>query len=191
MKGTAMRTSGITGTVGNNLIEGSHHDDFIQGLGGDDALYGYSGDDRIEGGNGNDKLNGGPGNDEIIDSYGQDTFIGGSGDDFMTGRNSLTEKNSLFNTSHGIDEFYGGQVNDTVIYTTNTRDFYIKTRSNGDIYVYNQSKSFGLFIDIDPEKDFLMARIDGDVENVNINGKQIKREGGFTPESILEDAGNQ
>lgn len=81
----------ITGTVGNDVIEG---------LGGDDALYGDIGNNFLDGGAGTDSLEG---------SSGNELFIGGSGNDTIT-----------TNTGADIIAFNRGDGVDTVNASTST-----------------------------------------------------------------------
>jgi Ca2+-binding RTX toxin-like protein len=81
----------ITGTPGNDTLNGTNGADVICGLGGNDTL---------NGGNGNDTLYGGTGNDTIDGGNSDDTLYGGDGDDIMGGGN-------------GADYLYGQAGNDT------------------------------------------------------------------------------
>ncbi|MES2977694.1 MAG: calcium-binding protein [Pseudomonadota bacterium] len=59
----------VTGTSGNDRLEGSDADDEIYGLEGRDRLEGLAGNDLLDGGPGDDVLTGGPGNDRYrVDS---------------------------------------------------------------------------------------------------------------------------
>jgi Ca2+-binding RTX toxin-like protein len=53
----------ITGTGGNDTLNGTSGNDQIFGLGGDDILNGNGGNDQLDGGTGADTMNGGTGND--------------------------------------------------------------------------------------------------------------------------------
>lgn len=57
----------------------------LTGTAGDDVLDGGSADDTISGGDGNDTLNGNAGNDTLNGENGNDTLDGGTGEDTMTG----------------------------------------------------------------------------------------------------------
>jgi Ca2+-binding RTX toxin-like protein len=67
----------ITGTTGNDELNGSNDADAITGLAGDDGIYGNGGDDTIRGGQGNDLLEGGAGADTFYyaDGDGEDTVV--------------------------------------------------------------------------------------------------------------------
>lgn len=81
----------ITGTAGNDTLNGGNGADVICGLGGNDT---------INGGNNNDTVYAGPGNDTVNGGNSDDTIYGGSGDDIMGGGN-------------GADYLYGDAGNDT------------------------------------------------------------------------------
>lgn len=68
----------ITGTAGNDTLNGTNAADVICGLGGNDT---------INGGNGTDTLYAGTGNDVVDGGNADDTLYGGSGDDIMGGGN--------------------------------------------------------------------------------------------------------
>ena len=64
-------------------ISGTPGDDDIEGTSGDDVICGGPGDDRIHGGGGNDLIFGGPGDDVISAEVGRDTIVGGDGADHV------------------------------------------------------------------------------------------------------------
>ncbi len=95
----------LTGTPGNDTLDGGGLNDILRGLGGDDVLRGYGGADYIFGGDGADTLNGGGGNDHI---YGgdsgadlRDVIYAGAGDDYV-------------DAGYGNDLIYGDLGNDTI-----------------------------------------------------------------------------
>ena len=65
----------ITGTTGNDVINGTQADDTINGGGGNDTIVDRWGDDIIDGGDGDDV---------IIDEAGNNTIRGGAGNDRIT-----------------------------------------------------------------------------------------------------------
>ena len=69
----------LTGTSGNDFIDGTAASDTIDGLGGNDELHGEGSADTLIGGTGNDSIGGGAGNDWLEGGLGNDT-LGGSGD---------------------------------------------------------------------------------------------------------------
>ncbi len=75
----------ITGTDGNDRIDGGEGDEIILGGLGADTLYGGGGDDLIEGDQGDDRLFGGEGNDTLKGGAGRDRLDGGAGDDILEG----------------------------------------------------------------------------------------------------------
>jgi serralysin len=111
----------LTGTPGNNVIQGTTTADTISGLAGNDRLYGSSGDDSLGGDDGNDTLYGGPGNDVLLSSSylsvdeGDDVAYGGPGNDFFNGVE--------FSEEGGDDWMDGGPGNDVFDYTI-TRTFF-------------------------------------------------------------------
>jgi Ca2+-binding RTX toxin-like protein len=77
----------LTGTAGNDQLQGFAGDDTLNGNDGNDLLYGDAGNDVISGGNGNDVLFGGAGNDTLTGNDGNDKLYGGAGNDSLTGGN--------------------------------------------------------------------------------------------------------
>jgi Ca2+-binding RTX toxin-like protein len=64
----------ISGTLGNDTLNGGPDIDVLYGLGGD-------GDDRLHGDEGNDSISGGAGSDDLTGGAGDDTLSGGVGSD--------------------------------------------------------------------------------------------------------------
>ena len=94
---TAATGLDLTGTPGDDVLNGGDGNDTLYGGAGDDRLYGGNGNDLLDGdslgptGNGewptpagNDILDGGAGNDRLISSWGADILLGGAGDDFLS-----------------------------------------------------------------------------------------------------------
>ena len=75
----------LTGTPGDDDLEGGAGDDRISGLAGDDVLVGDDGDDTLDGGKGDDILIGGDGDDSISGGEGDDVLVGGPGHDVLDG----------------------------------------------------------------------------------------------------------
>jgi len=73
----------LTGTPGNDILEGSDLADTIAGDDGNDILYGHGGADNLDGEDGNDILYGGAGSDRLQGGYGDDRLEGGDGDDHL------------------------------------------------------------------------------------------------------------
>lgn len=66
-------------------VTGTPGDDHMQGGAGDDRLDGRDGNDDVRGADGNDQLVGGAGNDILFGEAGVDTLSGGSGENFLAG----------------------------------------------------------------------------------------------------------
>lgn len=93
----------ITGTEGDDSLQGGDGNDTIAGLGGNDNLDGGAGNDVVDGGTGSDFIRGGAGNDTLsggLDSD-WDDFRGDAGDD-------------LINIGTGGSYVEGGAGNDTI-----------------------------------------------------------------------------
>jgi len=74
-------TCTITGTPGNDRLNGTPSRDVICGGGGNDVIRGKGGDDSIFGDSGADVLRGGAGDDTIFGEPGRDRIFGGAGND--------------------------------------------------------------------------------------------------------------
>lgn len=68
----------ITGTTGNDILNGSSINNVINALAGNDTVDGGAGNDLIDGGSGNDVLKGGAGIDTLIGGLGRDVLTGGT-----------------------------------------------------------------------------------------------------------------
>lgn len=110
----------LTGTSGNDTLNGGFDDDKLYGLEGNDHLFGGNGADEIYGGPGNDELYGGEGNNILDGGTGNDKFFGGNGDETIT-------------AGGGTDTIYGGGGNDTLI-LAGTFSQYDIVRSENLIY---------------------------------------------------------
>ncbi len=75
----------VTGTGGDDNLNGTDSNDEIFGLGGYDIIYAGSGDDYVEGGGGPDDLFGEDGDDVLLGGGGVDYLLGGAGDDMLDG----------------------------------------------------------------------------------------------------------
>ncbi|MGB7159465.1 MAG: calcium-binding protein [Tepidisphaeraceae bacterium] len=108
----------IDGGSGNDKIlvidERVSIDLFITGSGGNDTIQGGNGDDELSGANGKDKLFGGSGRDYLLGGASADYLTGGHGDDTMSGAGGNDRLEDHFNK----DYFLGGAGNDVFI----TRD---------------------------------------------------------------------
>lgn len=77
----------LTGTTGDDIIDGTAVADIISGGKGDDIISGGGGNDVINGGAGADILLGDAGSDIISGGAGDDIIDGGAGSDALTGGN--------------------------------------------------------------------------------------------------------
>ncbi|MBD2254548.1 DUF4347 domain-containing protein [Nostoc parmelioides] len=66
----------LTGTTGNDYINGNSVNELIYGLAGSDRLYGYAGNDALVGGDGRDYLTGGTGRDIFDGGLEADYYYG-------------------------------------------------------------------------------------------------------------------
>ena len=64
----------ISGTAGNNTLNGGSAADSISGLAGNDILNGLAGNDTLNGGDGNDTMDGGLGIDRMVGGLGNDKY---------------------------------------------------------------------------------------------------------------------
>ena len=71
----------ITGTTGNDVLQGSVNSDELYGFDGDDQLNADAGHDYLEGGSGDDQLLGEAGYDYLYGGPGADVLNGGAGTD--------------------------------------------------------------------------------------------------------------
>ena len=81
-----------TGSILNDLVNGSSSANALNGGDGNDAIYGNNGNDTLNGENGNDYLDGGSGKDAMTGGAGNDTFIvEDTGDTVTEGSGSGTD----------------------------------------------------------------------------------------------------
>lgn len=107
------RLAGVTYTEltsGNDDMTGTSGDDFIDGIGGLDTLSGGDGNDRLKGGASRDWLYGDEGNDILIGQADGDYIYGGMGDDTLMGG---TGDDYLYDT-YGANRFFGGPGDDFI-----------------------------------------------------------------------------
>jgi len=71
----------ITGSAGNDTLNGNNLDNYIFGDSGNDIINGLFGNDTLLAGLGNDSLIGGEGDDVLNGEVGNDTMVGGIGND--------------------------------------------------------------------------------------------------------------
>ncbi|GLW90012.1 hypothetical protein Aglo03_08280 [Actinokineospora globicatena] len=99
----------ITGTPGNDTLNGTNGADVICGLGGDDIINGGNNNDTIYGGADDDDIDGGNGDDTIHAGTGDDTIDGGNSDDILHGGDG----DDVMGGGNGADYLYGEAGNDT------------------------------------------------------------------------------
>ncbi len=109
----------ITGTSGDDRIEGTRGDDVILARGGDDRIDGDRGDDVICAGRGDDRVDGGDGDDEIDAGRGDDRVEGGDDDDEIDGgrgddRLEGDDGEDTLDGGRGDDHLDGGDDDDTL-----------------------------------------------------------------------------
>ena len=91
----------LTGSDGDEELDGGPGPDLIQGQAGADRLIGGTGDapDELRGGIGPDTLLGGGGDDDLLGQLGDDRLEGGGGEDLLEG-------------GEGVDSLFGGKGGD-------------------------------------------------------------------------------
>jgi len=99
------------GTKGLTLT-GTNGNDSLQGMLLDDTLFGLDGNDSLVGGGGNDTLEGGAGNDTLDGGAGSNILRGGEGDDNLSSNSAGT---NLLDGGAGKDRLSGGAGNDTLL----------------------------------------------------------------------------
>jgi Ca2+-binding RTX toxin-like protein len=71
----------LTGTAGDDRLNGGLGSQILEGAAGNDTLGGGAGDDALKGGSGNDSLSGDEGADTLSGGLGSDILDGGAGED--------------------------------------------------------------------------------------------------------------
>lgn len=84
------------------VITGTDGDDELEGTSAYDAIFAAAGDDRLDGRKGGDDLFGQTGNDTFVDETGDDLLRGGPGDDLFAG-------------NPGDDAVFGGNGDDILL----------------------------------------------------------------------------
>ena len=127
---TPTRDGIVTGTSGNDFMDGSYvdkdgdrpdnydailpgaapQDDLIKAGDGNDTVIAGEGNDKVYAGNGNDYVDGGVGNDTVYGECGNDTVWGREGQDLIYGG----EGADLLKGGAGNDTVYGGAGNDVI-----------------------------------------------------------------------------
>jgi Ca2+-binding RTX toxin-like protein len=136
---TGSGTDTLTGSDGDNYLDGGESQDLIQGGDGDDILVDGAGDDFLFGGNGSDSMytnqgddvaSGDGGSDTILTSSvsdGADSYDGGSGTDAVVYSSRSGDLTLIISGTHNgeagendiigsnIETIYGGSGNDTIV----------------------------------------------------------------------------
>ncbi|MER5326980.1 IPT/TIG domain-containing protein [Streptosporangium roseum] len=109
----------ITGTAGNDTLNGTNGADVICGFGGNDTINGGNSGDLIYAGTGNDTVDGGNADDTLYGGDGDDIMGGGNGADYLYGEagNDTNYGETLLGSllylfDNGNDHIYGGPGND-------------------------------------------------------------------------------
>lgn len=100
----------INGTVGGDVIDALGGDDLVNGMNGADTILGGDGADQIHGQGGDDLIYGGTGDDDLKGQGGDDTLYGGDGADKIDGGND----DDFLSGGFGDDTLTGGQGSDTL-----------------------------------------------------------------------------
>ena len=137
---TEIINKNITGTNGDDILNGGVGNDILYGQSGNDTLNGNDGNDILWGEDGNDILNGGNGNDTLWGDSGYDILNGGAGNDILNGGDRGKDR-YLFQRGHGQDTindtgyyYYSNEVDDIVFEGANFADA-VFTRSGKDLIV--------------------------------------------------------
>ena len=137
---TEIINKNITGTNGDDILNGGVGNDTLDGNSGNDTLNGNDGNDILWGGYGNDILNGGNGNDILWGDSGYDILNGGAGNDILNGGDRAKDR-YLFQRGHGQDTIndigyynYSNEVDDIVFEGANFADA-VFIRSGKDLIV--------------------------------------------------------
>ncbi|MBA2589718.1 MAG: VCBS repeat-containing protein [Alphaproteobacteria bacterium] len=131
----------VTGSNGNNILNGGMGNDFLSGLGGNDTLNGNGGNDILFGGLGNDTLDGGTGTDVAYFS-GRETqyMITGAlpgpvtvaGGPDATDKLTNIERVKFLSPSHVSDTNNNG-FGDLIFQNNTTGDIFISVQPGGPI----------------------------------------------------------
>lgn len=119
----------VSGTAGDDLIDGSYlgdpEGDLVDAADNaagtnDDLIVAGAGNDTVDGGAGSDTIYGDLGNDSILGGAGSDALFGGEGDDSLFGQGGGDiifggDGNDSINTGQGADVAYGEAGNDYMV----------------------------------------------------------------------------
>jgi Ca2+-binding RTX toxin-like protein len=147
----------ITGTAGNDTLNGGNGNDIICGLGGNDTINGKNGNDTIFAGSGNDIISGG---------NGDDTLFAGPGDDRSYGENII-----LGLLDNGNDMIFGGPGNDDL------------DGQNGSDTLVDEEGTDTLTGGLGPDTIDLQDGVGGDTANGGLGNDTCLTDGGDTQNS--------
>ena len=164
----------ITGTSGNDTLTGTSGQDDIEGLGGNDTLTGNGGDDILDGGAGNDTLYGNDGDDVFYIGAGENQLYGGNGADiFVIDANSFDASANPYSNVDYIHDFDVGEGD--VILIENVLQGYDPGTSDITNFVLLAPNTGGdtrVYVDRDGTGGAYSWGITGWLENVNVSDEQ-------------------
>ncbi|MGO4707038.1 cadherin domain-containing protein [Microvirga sp. 2MCAF38] len=133
----------LTGTGGDDRLEGEAGNDVLRGLGGNDVLLGEAGNDRLSGGAGRDVLTGGSGQDVFV----FDTKLSKSSRVNKTNQDTITDFNVQDDTIHLAKSVFTKLSKKGVL---KAGEFYIGTKAHDqdDRIIYDKKKG-ALYYDAD------------------------------------------
>ena len=179
----------IQARAGNDTVRGGKGNDEIYGGAGDDQIDGQKGRDLIKGGAGSDRISGGDGDDRLIGVDNKaatpgkneiDRLEGGSGKDIFV----LGNKDKVF-YNDGVDNTIGAQ-DYALIQDFDAAGDTIKLHGQASDYrLRNLSSAQGQEIYLKtPGRDELIARIQGQVENLNLTSEAFRYVSSNTPTPV-------
>ena len=182
----------LDGGTGNDIVNGGSDLDFVVGGVGSDILNGGSSGDEIDAGGGNDIVNAGSGNDVVYGRDGKDLMNGGSGNDLLFGGRG----DDLLSGGSGDDTLYGqagrnllrgGNGNDWLI--GGIADDLLFGGQGDDVFRYEHANEFG---DIILDFEIVRDRIDlSSIFNGNASlGSNVVAQGAGRNTMIMANAGS-
>lgn len=146
----------VSGTAGNDLLQGTGLSETISGLAGADTIYGGGGHDTLDGGAGSDRLYGGSGNDLLIAGAGDSKnaavfnyLYGGSGDDVLVASN---KRDYLY--GEGGNDIYIGGTNGDWMEDTGGNNLFFGGAGLDSVWLGNQNDIAMGFNSVDGDRDF-------------------------------------
>lgn len=126
MFATVALAATITGTQGNNTLNGTPGPDRIVAKKGNDTVNGLAAADRLSGGRGMDTINGGDGDDRAWGGSDADDLNGELGNDALNGKRGSDDLDG----GEGNDFLNGGQKTDTIV--GGLGDDFVKAHGDGN-----------------------------------------------------------